>query len=194
MASSGQQVIELQPQIGDDSAPVQEQKFDDNGELILFEGICWCDGIKTFLGDYYRRWGKATLCGLGVLCCVPLGNHYANIACDAWQLYLTNKSIYFHERLVYGPGCIARTVCIAITDIEAIQVESRVETVDEGCGCLGQKIAPPKTIDIEIRKGTPNAVKCCGWELSTVLRLEYCDNADEFVEAVKRQMTTMVRD
>ena len=103
MASSGQQVIELQPQIGDDSAPVQEQKFDDNGELILFEGLCWCDGVKTFVSDYYCMLGKATLCGLGLLCCVTLGNHYIKIACDAWQLYLTNKSICFSDRLVYGP-------------------------------------------------------------------------------------------
>ena len=80
---------------------------------------------------------------------------------------------------------------IAITDIVAIQIESHLEIVDEGCGCRGAKIASPKTIHIEIRKGTPNAVKCCGWDLSTVLRLEYCDNADEFVEAI---MTTMIRD
>ena len=45
MACSGQQVTELQPQIAEDSAPVQQQKFDDNGELILFEGICWCEGV-----------------------------------------------------------------------------------------------------------------------------------------------------
>ena len=57
---------------------MQQQKFDDNGELILVEGICWCEGVKTF--SFLQK----------------------------------------------------------------------------------------QYIDIEIRKGTPNAVKCCWWDLSTV--------------------------
>lgn len=199
MASSDQHVIEMQPQIVEAGVPVQQQAFDDNGELILFEGICWREGIKAFVHSYYRALGSACFCGLGLPCCIPLGNHYANKACDTWRLYLTDKSLCFSDRLMYGPECsngTIGTVRIAITDIEAIQVQSRVVAVKAGCcnSCYGQQIAPPKTIEIEVTRGTPNSVKCCCWDLPTVLTVYYCDNADKFVEAVQKQMNTMVRD
>ena len=194
MASFDQHVIEMQPQVG---APVQQQQiFDDKGELILFEGICWSEGLKDFVHRYYCGLGIGCFFGLGLACCIPIGNCCANKACDTWRLYLTDKSLCFDTKIMYSPQCAygsSTTFRIALTDIEAIQVVSGI--VNAGCCGYGRKIASPTSIQVEIRLGSPLSAKCCCfWELPFVITVYYCHNANEFVEAVKKQMNTMIRD
>lgn len=193
MASFDQHVIEMQPQVG---APVQQQQtFDDKGELILFEGICWSEGLKHSVDGYYHTLGLRIFCGLGLTCCIPIGNCCAKKACETWRMYLTDKSLCF-DNIMYSPECAyssSTTVRIALTDIEAIQAVSCV--VSAGCWGYGTKIGSPTSIHIEIKPGTPYAPKyCCYWDLPYVMKVYYCHNANELVKAVMKQMNTIVRD
>ena len=192
MALSSRDVIESQP-LASDTA-LQHQKFDDEGELIVFEGVCWCEGLKKAVKLCYCSLSITTY-GLGLPLFYPLGIFCANKACDVWQLYLTSKSlcfVQFNVGMAYCPG--SRTVRIALTDIEAIQAQTRL--VRAGCCNYGLKIGTPTTIHIELREGAKSefSLKCCFVDLPTVIAVHYCDNADEFVAAVKKQMGIMVRE
>ena len=113
-----------------------------------------------------------------------------------WQLYLTSKSLCFVQFSIGMAYCLgSRTVCIALTDIEAIQVQTHL--IRAGCCNYGLKIGTPTTIQIELKVGAKSEFsiinKCCFVDLPTVIAVHYCDNADEFVAAVKKQMGIMVR-
>ena len=186
MALSSRDVIQSQPLAG--NTALQHQKFDDEGELIVFEGICWCEGLKKDVKLRYCFLSSSTF-GLGLPLFLPLGIFCANKACDMWQLYLTSKSlcfVQFSPGMAYCPG--SRTVRIALTDIEAIQTESHL--IRTGCCNCGLKIGTPTTIQIELKEGARSefALKCCFVNFPTVIAVHYCDNADEFVAAVKKQM------
>ena len=185
MANFGQHSLELQ----------QQEKYDSNGELIIYEGNCWCEGIKSHVQNYYCVLALSGF-GLPLPVTIPLGIFCAKTGCEKWRLYLTNKSVCFDPvsnfpQCSFGTG--RATIRIAITDIEAIQTQSNI--VSAGCCSYGRNIASPKTIQIEVKLGTQYSGKCCGLvEIPTVYEVYFCSNAEEFVEAVKKQMNTMVRD
>lgn len=184
--SEGQQALEAE----------QEKNYDSNGEHILLEGKCWRKGLRIRVLKFYFGLGTA-VSGVAVLFTVPLGCLCAMRGVKKWSIYLTDKSIVFNPMLSYPEfsfffGC-QKTFRISITDIEEIQAQSRVIRV--GCCKCGTKLSFSKTILIEVKSGTEYGKYCCGLvKVPVVYEVNFCDNANEFVKAVKKQMNTIVRD
>ena len=94
MALSAQDVITVQPDVELVQPAAGQLQYDANGEPIIFEGICWSNGLKANVESHYFNNGLAICFGLGLPCCWPLGTYYAKRACETWRLYLTDKHIH----------------------------------------------------------------------------------------------------
>lgn len=186
MALSNEDVITMQP------ATIGQLQYDINGEPIVFEGVCWNDGLKNDIKLYYRNYGLAICAGLGLPCTLPIGAYCAKRACENWRLYLTDKHIHYETTVIVptSPNCCSSSFRkIPLTDIEDIQAATGL--IRAGFCGLGVKLSCPTTIQIEM-KGIPLCGCCC--KVPVVVQLSNCDNAAEFAEAVKRQLNVICRE
>ena len=199
MASTNPAVIHTQPQPHSEENPTSaicsQQQMDDNGELIIMEGICDQDGLKVAVSDYY--YFLAVRMGfIWLPIFLPIGRFCGTKAVGIWRVYLTSTSLHFVK---FDPTCVYFPIKsnkrIALTDIEEINVVNPVVTA--GCCYLGTKLTSPTTVQVEIK---PNGAKeffslCCRYcDLPIVINIDFCANAVQFMEAVKQQMVTMVRE
>ena len=187
MALSNQDVITMQP------ATIGQLQYDINGEPIVFEGVCWNNGLKKDIKLYYRNYGLGICGGLGLPFTSPLGTYYAERACEKWRLYLTDKHIHYETTVIIptsSTNCCSSTFRkIPLTDIEDIQAATTI--IRTGFFGWGTKLSNPTTIQIEIKEKTYCGCCCI---LPGVVPLFNCDNAVEFVEAVKRQLNVICRE
>ena len=172
----------------------RQPKYDENGDEIIFEGICWNTGLKHAVKSSYTSWGRVSsaMCCMALYpLCIPIGNYCGNKACKVWRLYLTSTHIRYAIR--DGLNCQSVVGSIALTDVTNIQAKSGTVEVRRWCYYEG-KIGTPTQIQIEMRVQACNICCCHMVSTSTVFELSYCKNATEFVEAVKRQLNTMARE
>ena len=189
MALSAQDVITVQPAAVELVQPAAGQlQYDANGEPIIFEGICRSNAIKASVKSYYFIAGLRIGVGLGLMCCWPLGIYLGKRACETWRLYLTDKHIHYSTTVMSPSSPSATLRKIALTDVQGIQAATSLVKV--GFCNMGTKLSMPTTIQIEQEVSSCGC--CC--KLPIVFQLRYCDNAVDFVEAVKRQMNVICRE
>lgn len=196
------------PRISDQQAVVRYE----NGEQILFTGECASNELKNLVRNQYEKAGLLCLeLFIGMVVCSCVTFPCIGICCGAkaskiWRLYLTKTSIWFTK---FKPAlacccCCRLSASIDLRDINDIRVKTRVgEHYIPSCstpcchwwGIKGEEIhlviKPPITVQIEFKEGV-YPTSCCG-ELPGVIELDFCKNATEFVDAVKKQMEEMQR-
>ena len=203
MASTNPAVIHTQPQPHPEENPTSaicsQQQMDENGELIIMEGICDQDGLKVAVSDIYHF--LAVRMGIIWLPIVlPMGIFCGAKAVGIWRVYLTSTSLHFVD---FDPACVYFPIKsnkqIALTDIEQINLLNPVVRAGFRCCAVGTKLGSPTTVQVEIKPNGakeffPLCCRCCATDLPIVIKIDFCANAVEFVEAVKQQMVTMARE
>ena len=190
MTSTSHDAVTMQPQFGTNNQAIQQQQIDENGETIIMEGICAKKLVKDIVFSYYCSL-SAAFCHLGSPCLLLAGKGCGSRAANSWQMYLTTSSIHLVD---FNASCVCsrsnkRFDLVDIKDIEVVGSVYR-----GGCCNLGAKVAPATTILMELK---PNRAKdffilCCKrFDLPIVVAVNYCENATEFVEAVKNQMASL---
>ena len=184
--------------------------IDDRGEAIIKEGICDHTALKIEVANHLGCTTGLALGALGILplicwcaICYPLGCYCGRKIADSWRLHLTQSMIH-HKRAIPGSCRKGIDIRLDLADISSISVENT--TVDEGYGPLAlcHKIVPT-SIKLKLKPGkrqdlippwySGGCIHICInlWQRShgVVVLIRHCANAEEFVEAVKRQMTSM---
>lgn len=158
-----------------------QHRVDEKGEMILLEGICAQEQLRSDITSFYAPFG----CLLENICGAR--------AIDVWSLYLTSTGIHFVNFNAACVCCPKAQVHIALTDINKIQDVSHVYKA--GCCKFGTKM-DSTTIRLELKPNKakeffPLCYRCISWfgnDIPIVIEFNYCENATEFVEAVKQQM------
>ena len=167
-----------------------QQQVDENEEHVIIEGICAKKTLKKHVSWYYHA-QSFLLCHICFPCCLLVGRWCGSKAVDIWQLYLTPTTLHIKN---FSPHCVCcpkRDVDIDLMDINDIKEVGGVYR--QGCCYRGTKLIPPSTVRVELK---PNKAKdfftcCCrNCDLPIVIDINYCENATEFVEAVRQQMST----
>ena len=162
--SSEHQAINIEP------LEQQSKKYDDNGEEIIFEGIFYKRGFRTWACWYICFYPGASLLGMfiGMFVCIWCWFKGAK----NWQLYLT------HDNICYtSAGCSTKTTVINISDIDEIFVTSDKEIY----------------VGMEPSKINKYIGHWCFRPICRQVRylvLSYVANNNEFVDAVKREMAS----
>lgn len=166
-----------------------QKQLDERGEHVIIEGICAQKLLKTDVSQNYRYRYSYIIC---LPCCIFVGRSCGSKAVDYWHMYLTPTTLHIVN---FNPNCVCfpkRDVDIALTDINEIEEVGAIYRA--GCCDMGTKLASPSTVRVELK---PNGAKdffgCCyrSCNLPIVVDINYCENATEFVEAVRQQMTMM---
>lgn len=196
MASTSTGVIDVQPQLYSNKPPagsnLLQHRVDDNGEEIILEGICAQKRLRSDITSCYHV-STVTLplsCLLGKMCGAK--------AVDVWSLYLTSTGIFFVDFNAACVCCSKSQVHIALADINEIQEVSYVYMAGPWYCKYGTKI-DSTTIRLELKPNKakeffPLHYRClssCSDDIPIVIDFNYCENAMEFVEAVKQQMAAM---
>ncbi len=142
-------------------------KMAENGEEIVMEGVCDHKGV--YLNVLLLALAVSLL---GVALAIPAGFLFAKVAVKRFELYLTKKSIYYHQ--AYPNCCGIKTWVIPLSYIRSIYaLDTKV------------RIYMEKDKAIEL-------LGCCFPSFSVsrypYLQLKYVENCEEFVQAVKREM------
>ena len=181
-------VVDVQPQQYSNKPSAGSNQLqcrvDENGEAVLLEGICAQKQLRNDITTYNVPFG----CLLENIC--------GTKAIDVWSLYLTSTGICFVNFNAACICCPKAQVHIALTDINEIQDVSNVYMA--GCCYCGTEM-DSTTIRLELK---PNKAKeffplyyrcisCFSNDIPIVIDFNYCENATEFVEAVKQQMAAM---
>ena len=157
------------------TAPTQQQanpayKKDENGEEILFEGVCNSRGLCYAVFWIYFQ--AAVISLLGMVLLIPVGIICGLMAPKNWRCYLTRTGIKYRRPI--GIGCCDVSYDIPFADIEDIEVEL-------------------VSNDILVRMETETANKyvsswnrpLCGRLIGVYLT--NVENGEDFVAAVKRE-------
>ena len=164
------EVVNLEPS-QQRSNPAFQKKYNDQGEEIVFEGVCHKPGVCSEVFWIYFYASVVSL--LGMLILIPIGIFCGLKAMKDWKLYLTRSSVvYIRPR---GIGCCDEKYTIPFSDIDDISVA-------------------PGTRDIWVRMETSKINEYIGWWSRPMcgqlvaLVLSNVANGEEFVAAVKREM------
>ena len=190
-----------------------------NGEEIIFEGMCDVESLKKEIKQKYCYAGlEAAATGVGILplfiyytaCSGPLGCLCAKRVSNSWRLVLTRSRIYYTRKHHCNLRRSANTdIYVDLDDINAISV--KINNVETGC-CSTANL--PTTVAIDLKVGRrhdllPRAhwcnqslleiciLKCCSrsspGERFVNVSFTHCANAEEFVQAVKQQMGSTMK-
>lgn len=141
--------------------------MDENGDAILFEGECRKKEVKEEVCYNYVNMSAI----VGMMCVfIPMGIYCGKAAAQSWSLYLTKSAVHY---LFQGPyNCDRKNWDIPLTDIKGISVpDQHAIVIEMERACVYRYVGRPW-----LGRG------------STSITLTHCDNAREFVEAVKQQM------
>lgn len=148
-------------------------KLDENGEEIIEEGICNRSGV--YLEFSMRALGASVVSLLGGLIAIPIAIIMAKAAVKSFVLYLTKRSIHYHQ--AYPNCCGVKTWVIPLDYITSID--------------------PVGTNDIWIYMEKNRVAEFLGGSLQSTLFgtpsyliLNNVKNNEEFVQAVKRELDT----
>jgi hypothetical protein len=153
-------------------------------EEIVFEGVCNRPGLCQ---QYAMNYAQLTLPSIiGICFCVPCGLYSWITGVHTWRLYLTHSGIY-HS---FAGGCCFSKIeyDIPFGIIEDIYVPSNLtvailDNEDPTCSvhvCMDAS---------ELEKRVPYCSRSMCSSTST-LSLDYVANAQDFVNAVKREMAS----
>ena len=194
MATTNPDVIEEQPQV-QCSSSFSEQQLDEDGEEILIEGKCYKRGLMLAALQFYTCTHSND--ALNLICCIgapvvlPMGIYNGWRSSKIWQLYLTRTSIFYTKVNPVCVCCDTTTVEIPLSQIEDIRVYT--ETDGFLTCCSGIKIAYTTTILVEFKLTAAESKPwhcCC--TIEPLIQIVCCENSTEFVDAVRRQMETVV--
>ena len=193
MAESGSVTFIQQPTQWVQSVP--QQTVDPNGEPIVYKARCL---VQQFEDALFRSYSTnvclITGC-IGVLVSWSQHRRLSRQVAESWQLYVTDRSfvytiddivrtssyiIYVYTVLVSGHPS---TVRIPLAHIEAVAVNQPLaECGPATCLCSTGPDAVVVTLKREYR--SQHGASC-----NSRLAFRYAENADEFADAVRRQMS-----
>ena len=149
---------------------ISKPLVDEDGNIIIFEGVCSRKSLRTEICCNYSGVGAVSSVGAGglvilLLFCVlvPLGVYCGRKAAEQWRLYLTASAIFYLHQGQFNINNQMKG--IQLRDIE------KISALDETTIIIRLKGKSKKGKDI-------------------VMVLNHCENAAEFVEAVKKQIST----
>ena len=164
---------------------IPQQTSDPNGEPIVYEARCL---YKELEDDLCRNYATNTclVAGcIGLLLFCPLYRRRSRQVAESWQLYVTDRSFVYTivQRALFGYE-YPSTTRIPLAHIEAVSVnEPLAECGLATCLCSTGPDAVVVTLKREYRW---QYAACCGGRLA----FRYAENADEFADAVRHQMST----
>ena len=197
MSSTSTDVVHVQPRQYKPSTGSNQlqRRVDENREEIILEGICAQERLKSHISSYYTALSSLVCFPVCVPLSCLLGKFCGPRAVDVWSMHLTCTGIYFVNFNASCSCCPKSQVYIALSDINDIQEVSYIYTT--GCCNYGTKL-DSTTVRMELKPSKakeffPVYYKCCSSsdDIPLVIDINYCENAAEFVEAVKQQMVTM---
>ena len=202
MASTSTDVVDVQPQRYSNKPSAGsnqlQRRVDENGEEIILEGICAQERLKSNISSYYMTLLCIICFPIFVPFCYALGRFLGVRAVNVWSMYLTSTGIYFVNFNAACTCCPKAQVHIALADINEIQEVSYVYMAGPWCWKYGTKI-DSTTIRLELKPNKAkeffplyySCINCYSNDIPIVIDFNYCENATEFVEAVKQQMAAM---
>lgn len=168
------------------------QQLDDNEEHVIVKGICAQKTLKEHVSWYYKS-NSCSFCHICLPCCLLVGRWCGSKAVNIWHMYLTPTTLHIVN---FSPHCVCwpkSEVDIALTDIKEIEEVGAIYKVWGSCLCFseGTKLIPPSTVRIQLKPNKAKDFFCCclrRCDLPIVIDINYCENATEFVEAVRQRM------
>ena len=183
MAESGSVTFIQQPTQWVQSVP--QQTVDPNGEPIVYKARCLVQQFEDALfRSYSTNVGLACETSLitgciGVLVSWSQHRRLSREVAESWQLYVTDRSLVY---TTLDSGHLS-TVRIPLAHIEAVAVNQPLaECGPATCLCSTGPDAVVVTLKREYRSQH-------GASYSGRLAFRYAENADEFADAVRRQMS-----
>ena len=154
--------------------------IDPNGEPIMYKARCLVQQFEDALFRSYST-NVCLLTGLiGVLVSWSQHRRRSREVAASWQLYVTDRSFVY----TIVDGGHPSTIRIPLAHIEAVSVnEPLAECGPATCLCSTGPDAVVVTLKREYR--SQYGARCSGR-----LAFRYAENADEFADAVRRQMST----
>lgn len=159
-----------------------QQKYDENGEPILAEGI---SNHENVCGSVYVIWMSLAMVFLFLFfLALPftliLGIYFGRKASRNWRLYLTPNGIHHTQVAVLLPCCYKK-IFIPLTDVEDIVVKQYVNV-------HATTIQVRITNESLLEEYTPFCRRViCG--NNNYVEFCYVENAAEFTAAVKQQLS-----
>ena len=164
---------------------IPQQTADPNGEPIVYEARCLYNELEDALCRNYATNTCAVAGCIGLLLFCPLYRRRSRQVAETWQLYVTDRS-FVHtivQRALFGCE-YPSTIRIPLAHIKAVSVnEPLAECGPATCLCSTGPDAVVVTLKREYRW---QYSACCGGRLA----FRYAENADEFADAVRHQMST----
>ena len=165
------QAINMQPTQQHNNPGFQPKKYDENGEEVVFEGVCNKTGV---CGEVFWIYFYASVVSLlGMIILIPIGIICSIKATRDWKLYLTRNRVVYRQPI--GMCCCDTNYNIPFSDIQDIS------TV-------------PGTKDILVRMDPEKVCEYIHWcnrpACGTLIGLVLSNaaNREDFVAAVKREM------
>lgn len=164
---------------------VPQQKYDDDGEPILAEGICY-NSARVFFEVFMSIFAFS---GLVILIFVPflpflfiIALYCAYKAASSWRLYLAPSGI--HQTKVAVSPCCYKKIFIPLADIESISAN-----VVPG---KDMDFVPVLQVRVKSRRLLEENTPLCQrifWGINEYLKLKNVSNAVEFAAAVEQQLS-----
>ena len=198
---SSVQVISAQPQ-PQQSTSAKDTEGLYNGEEIIFEATCDTNSLKWGIRQNYCCAGLQPVRGIiGVLVvglcllfiCVPLAFYCSERVSHSWRLFLTRSQLHYIRKHESHLGNIE--IHLDLSDINYVCVQNAF--VDTGC-CSAQNL--PLNVVVALKSGCKEMMlqqieqgfadyTCVQFVNNIVLiTFTHCANAEEFVQAVQRQI------
>ena len=163
--------------------PERRQRVDENGEVIIAEGVCSRRRICMQICTVYFA--------LAILSCfifLPfacfLGFYCGHKAATLWNLYLTPTGIHYTR--VGASTCCHQKMFIPLEDIEDVWVQETIVVRHNG--------PTTHTHSIKVKIDQDKIEQYIPWTHRKIfmqtdyLELIYVENASDFANAIKRQM------
>ena len=152
----------------------QTVKLDENGEEIIMEGICYRKGVYWYY--FYRALLLGIMAPLALVIVIPFYIVFVKVYCvKGFKIYLTKRNIQYHQP--YPNCCGVKTLTIPLSYITSV----------EAVGATIRIYMEKRKVNAFLGNLYPND----GWLsilIPNYLALDYVDNSQEFVEAVKREI------
>ena len=184
--------------------PIASRNVDENGETVIFEGICDTNSLEITIANQFGCGGLSAT-NLGAItilgwCAIgyPLGCYCGKLTANSWRAYLTNNRVHYTR---INPCCLCGNgidIHLDLSDISTVSVE--MDIVEKGycaLACCHKTI--PTTVLMVLKPGQRKdlvhwsdrpLIQWCTEVETVAVRIKNCSNAKEFVQAVQSQMAT----
>ena len=157
----------------------QQLTVDTNGEPIVYKARCL---VQQFEDALFRRYSTNVCLSTGLIGVLVSWSKHRRLSrkvAESWQLYVTDRSFVY---TILDSGHLS-SVRIPLAHVEAVVVNQPLaECGPATCLCSTGPDAVVVTLKREYR--SQYGASCSGG-----LAFRYAENADEFADAVRRQMS-----